>query len=111
MDDDFNTPVATSVLFDLARVANQASGVDRYASQLKLLELGDVLGLPLEQSRTETTATASDAAPFIELLLELRQELRKEKQFALADSVRDRLDGLGVSVEDTPDGPVWRWTG
>ena len=111
MDDDFNTPVAVAVLFDLARIANAASGEDRRAAQSKLFELGgEVLGLPLQQSIAEAATAGGDAAPFIELLLELRQELRKEKNFALADKVRDRLDELGVSVEDTPDGPVWRWS-
>jgi len=110
MDDDFNTPVAVSVLFDLARIANAATGADRLAAQRKLLELGDVLGLPLERSIAEAAQASSDAAPFIELLLELRQDLRKEKQYALADRVRDRLVDLGVTVEDTPDGPVWRWS-
>ena len=110
MDDDFNTPVAVSVLFDLARIANAATGADRLAAQRKLLELGDILGLPLERSIAEAAQASSDAAPFIELLLELRQDLRKEKQYALADRVRDRLVDLGVTVEDTPDGPVWRWS-
>lgn len=44
----------------------------------------------------------------MELLLELRQELRKQKNFALADQIRDQLAGLGVTVEDTPEGPRWK---
>ncbi len=108
MDDDFNAPVAVSVLFDLARLANQSDGDDRTAAQAKLVELAGVLGLPLQASATR--AGDSDAGPFIELLLELRQELRADKQYALADSIRDRLTGLGVIVEDSADGSSWHWS-
>ncbi|HZD53966.1 MAG TPA: cysteine--tRNA ligase [Woeseiaceae bacterium] len=109
MGDDFNAPVAVSVLFDLARLANQSSGPDRAAAQAKLLELGDVLGLPL--ARDAAAEGAGDAAPFIELLLELRQQLRQEKQYAMADSIRGRLAALGVTVEDSASGSTWRWSG
>ncbi|MEZ4522847.1 MAG: cysteine--tRNA ligase [Thermomicrobiales bacterium] len=108
MDDDFNAPVAVSVLFDLARLANQSEGNERSAAQAKLIELAGVLGLSLQ---TDSGAAAeSDAGPFIELLLELRQQLRAEKQYALADSIRDRLTDLGVTVEDTAEGSSWRWS-
>jgi cysteinyl-tRNA synthetase len=104
MDDDFNTPVATAVLFDLARAANRATGEDQSALQGQLLRLAGVLGLRLE----DTSAGAGDATPFIELLVQLRQELRDAKQWALADGVRDRLETLGVTIEDTPTGTTWR---
>ena len=50
-----------------------------------------------------------DVAPFVELLIETRAGLRKEKQFALADNLRDRLAELGVVLEDTPRGTEWRF--
>ena len=108
MDDDFNAPVAVSVLFDLARHANQLDGSERAAAQAKLSELGGVLGLTL--SDDDSGAVDSDAGPFIDLLLELRQRLREERQYELADDVRDRLIALGVQVEDTADGAIWRWS-
>ena len=49
-----------------------------------------------------------DAGAFIDLLVELRADLRKEKQFALADKVRDELVALGIALEDSPVGTVWR---
>ncbi len=107
MDDDINTPVAVSVLFDLARLANQSQGADRRAAQGKLIELSDVLGLPLQ--RDLGRSNESDAEPFIDLLVELRNDLRAGRQFALADTVRDRLDELGVTIEDTASGSSWRW--
>lgn len=106
MDDDFNTPVATSVLFDLARAANRHTGDDRAALQTLLLELSGVLGLDLPN--VEVGSSAGDAAPFIDLLVELRSELRAEKLWALADSVRARPDALGVIIEDSASGSTWR---
>jgi cysteinyl-tRNA synthetase len=48
-------------------------------------------------------------APFIEALIMVRAALRREKQWALADAVRDRLAALGVVLEDGPQGTQWRW--
>jgi cysteinyl-tRNA synthetase len=108
MDDDFNAPVAVSVLFDLGRLANQSEGAERAAAQAKLIELAGVLGLPLLDAASGSAE--GDAGPFIELLLELRQQLRAEQQYALADGVRDRLTELGVTVEDSAEGTSWRWS-
>jgi cysteinyl-tRNA synthetase len=49
------------------------------------------------------------AAPFIELLIEMRRELRKQKMWALSDLVRDRLTALGVALEDSKEGTSWRY--
>lgn len=107
MDDDFNTPVAVAVLFDLARLANLADGDERQALQTTLAVLAEVLGLPLLiDLANERTA---DAAPFIDLLIEVRRDLREARQWALADQIRDRLSALGVSVEDTAQGATWRF--
>jgi cysteinyl-tRNA synthetase len=111
MDDDFNTAGALAVLFELVRLINRsrdegATAADIGAAQAKLIELAGVVGLQL------VAATAGDdhlaAAPFIELLLETRAELRKAKQFALSDRVRDRLKELGVEIEDGPQGSTWK---
>jgi cysteinyl-tRNA synthetase len=105
MDDDFNTPVAVAVLFDLSRVANRSTGDDRRAAQGKLVELAGVLGLELF---APDATVAGDAAPFIELLLAIRQELRMQKNFALSDAIRDGLAERGIIVEDSPAGATWR---
>jgi cysteinyl-tRNA synthetase len=111
MDDDFNTAVALSVLLELVRAINRArdegaSADDIAAAQAKLAELAGVLGITPEQTGADETSLA--AAPFIELLLETRAELRKAKQFALSDRIRDQLNDLGVEVEDSPQGSSWR---
>ena len=107
MDDDLNTPQALAALFDMARGINRAAGEGGDVSDAcgLLRELCGVLGLQLEQSGSDGTG---DIAPFVELLIETRAELRKEKQFALADNLRDRLAELGVVLEDTPRGTEWR---
>lgn len=107
MDDDFNTPIAVAVLFDLARLANLAAGDERQALQTTLAVLAEVLGLPLLTDLANERS--ADAAPFIDLLLEVRRDLRAAQQWALADQIRDRLSALGVSVEDTAQGATWRF--
>lgn len=104
MDDDFNTSQAIAVLFDLAREINKASGRVSEA-QATLLELAGLLGLTL----TGNESDSNEAGPFIELLIETRAALRKERQFALADQVRDRLIEMGVALEDTANGTEWEY--
>jgi cysteinyl-tRNA synthetase len=109
MDDDFNTSGALAALFELVRAINTArdSGVGGEpftSAQAALRELAGVLGLKLETQR----ASAQAAAPFIELLIELRGELRKAKQFALSDMVRTRLAELDITLEDGPQGTRWK---
>lgn len=112
MDDDLNTSGALAALFELVRAINVArdAGVAAEplaAAQQTLRDLAGVLGLRLElQARTDQAA-----APFVDLLIELRGELRKAKQFALADMVRDRLTALGVVLEDTSQGTRWKFEG
>ena len=106
MDDDFNTPQALSVVFDLARDINRERDAGRDITQAKQMfgELSGVLGLTLKSSDKGLT----DAAPFIELLISTRKDLRQAKQFQLADGIRNKLTELGITLEDTPQGTVWR---
>ena len=107
MDEDFNTPIAFSVIFDLARDINRESsnGINVLSAQKLLLELAKVLGITLESDRYKGDG---DIAPYLDLLLEVREGLRKEKQFQLSDQIRDRLVELGVSIEDTSTGARWK---
>ncbi len=109
MDDDFNTPQALAALFDLARHINRAAADNKNVAQACALlrELGGILGLQLQQPGT--TSATDDATPYIELLIETRAALRAEKQFSIADRLRDRLTELGVALEDTPHGTEWRF--
>jgi cysteinyl-tRNA synthetase len=106
MDDDFNTAQALAALFDLARDINRASdeGFNVEQAKLALSELAGVLGLTLKPPEKP----ALDAELFIELLISTRKRLREAKQFQLADEIRAKLDELGIVLEDTPTGTVWK---
>jgi cysteinyl-tRNA synthetase len=111
MDDDFNTAGALGHLFDLVRNINQArdAGVDDAGlipAQSLLLELTGVLGLQLEQG---SQPDDGNAAVFIDLLVEVRAELRTQKLWTLSDQIRDQLAELGVILEDSKTGTTWRW--
>ena len=105
MGDDLNTPRALAALFDLVREINRGRerGADLKPAQAALAELAGVLGLTLEEQSSD-----AEAAPFIQMLIDVRVELRSARQFELADKIRDQLTELGVTIEDTPSGTNWR---
>jgi cysteinyl-tRNA synthetase len=105
MDDDLNTAGALAAMFDLAREINRGRDEGRPIedAQATLRELAGVLGMTLEE-----TEASQAAGPFIDLLVELRNELRKEKLFSYSDKIRDRLDAAGIALEDGPEGTRWR---
>jgi cysteinyl-tRNA synthetase len=114
MDDDFNTASAIATLFELVRAINAGreagvAGPFYEAAQATLRELGGVLGLSFQAPSAESAQSDVAAAPFIDLLVEVRSELRTLKQWAVADQVRNRLKELGVVLEDTPNGTQWRF--
>jgi cysteinyl-tRNA synthetase len=109
MDDDFNTAKALGILFDLAREINQSadSGSNTAAAREILKDLAsEVMGLRLTDA--EAQAGSIEAAPFIELLVNTRYNLRQAKQYQLADDIRNKLTELGIILEDTPKGTTWR---
>ena len=107
MDDDLNTAGALGALFDLAREINRArdDGRKTEAAQAALRELAGVLGLTLAGPQAAGDAAAE---PFIELLMELRDDLRDAKQYELSDKLRARLAEMGVILEDSAQGTRWR---
>ncbi|PWC22881.1 cysteine--tRNA ligase [Brenneria roseae subsp. roseae] len=114
MNDDFNTPEAYSVLFDMARDVNRLKTEDpQAANQLAsaLRNLANVLGL-LEQDPEvflQSGAQADDdEVKEIEGLIKQRKDARAAKDWALADQARDRLNELGIILEDGPQGTTWR---
>jgi cysteinyl-tRNA synthetase len=112
MDSDFNTARGLAALFDLAREVNRLRNQERYPAEAlriaqgKLVDLAGVLGVDLEAAADRG---GREADPYVELLVEIRGKLRAAKHWALADEVRDRLRELGVSIEDRPEGTIWRY--
>jgi cysteinyl-tRNA synthetase len=109
MDDDFTTPLALSALHELVKAINTARDRGANTQQLQsaqatLRELTGVLGLRLADK-----AGSMDAEKFVKLLIEVRTEIRKQKLWPLSDLIRDRLKELGVTIEDTKDGTLWKW--
>ncbi|CAQ83092.1 MULTISPECIES: cysteine--tRNA ligase [Photorhabdus] len=114
MNDDFNTPEAYSVLFDMAREINCLKSEDLSAANglaAVLRKLAGILGL-LEQDPEQFLHSGvqvddEDIAK-IEALIKQRNDARKNKDWTLADSARDQLNEMGIELEDGPQGTSWR---
>jgi cysteinyl-tRNA synthetase len=132
MDDDFNSAQAVAAMFDLAREINryESEGFESGEARKTLVEMGHIMGLdykeplraPLdgpgfaqlagliykELNRTDIPDVSMGGESIVDNLVKLRQELRKAKQWQQADIIRARLDEAGITLEDTPQGTVWR---
>jgi cysteinyl-tRNA synthetase len=122
MDDDFNTGGAIGVLYELLTALNRFADARQLESGkpdpaavgdfrrgvLVLRELTQVLGLFREAPAAATGAGDDLVAGLMQLLIDLRAEARKAKNFALGDQIRQRLGALGVTLEDRPGGTGWR---
>lgn len=114
MNDDFNTPLAYSILFDLAKEINNIRGNDiKKASEYGALlrKLGAVLGIlqndPDNYLKKGSYKTAGDDNE-IEELIKIRNDARKQKDWAKADEARNKLSEMGIVIEDGPNGTIWR---
>jgi cysteinyl-tRNA synthetase len=112
LDDDIDTPGAIAVLYNLVTDANKfisSSSLSSGAAQ-KVFDLicrwgGDILGiLPPSQEKSSEL----DISPVMDMLINLRQEMKAAKNFEVADAIRDRLKESGILIEDTRDGTRWR---
>ena len=134
MDDDFNTPLAVSCIFDFINKSNKyfeiASNPNKKLSKdalETLLKLGNILTLfqpkivkkednndvILKQLQKivksyETNVKGKNIEALLDILLEIREEARSKKDWQTADNIRDELDKLGFEIQDTSSGPVWR---
>jgi cysteinyl-tRNA synthetase len=131
MDDDFNTAQAIAALFDLATAINRAGdeGCSIEGAQKELIKLAGIIGLTFKEYRfrVDVDAVVEVAAQvgitlkrdvkdeerrteyYIQQIVDKRKELRAQQQWALADRIRASLGELGISLEDTPHGTVWRY--
>jgi cysteinyl-tRNA synthetase len=128
MDDDFNSAQGIGVLFETIRTVNRLLDEHPTALATEILSealglkaaierMGAVLGVPAMDpveyfDRKQARAMAEKAVDpdQIKTLVAQRSQARKEKDWAAADQIRDQLQALGVTIEDTPDGTVWKLT-
>jgi cysteinyl-tRNA synthetase len=119
MDDDFSTPVALASLNKFLSRANSLITASTSATAGTLEEvlttldaIGEVLGLYRQRMvpQAASAATQAVAPALVELLIELRNDARKRKDFAAADRIRTRLRELGILLEDEAKGTTWKWT-
>ena len=119
MDDDFNTALAISVLFGLAKEINiyhnkvVANAVQPDAQTLKKVqtvfaEMTEILGILTNVADGDAATDMQLADSLMEVILEIRQEARKNKDWSTADKIRDRLGELGIVMEDSPQGVRWK---
>jgi len=114
MDDDLNTSVALSVIFDLVKLTNKLlesndttkETLDEVDQKLRRLG-GDVLGI-VRQHYGKVMIDYRLTNELLKDVIEQRREARDKKDFVKADAIRNRLSEIGIVLEDTPDGTVWR---
>jgi cysteinyl-tRNA synthetase len=122
MDDDFNTGMAVGKLFELLKLLNKFADVEKLEGVAKppadalatleqgattLRELAATLGLFRKPVETKSGGDDSLVARLMQLVIDLRGAARKNKDFATADLIRERLLELGLTLEDRPGGTEW----
>ena len=113
MDEDFNTPRALASLFEMSKEINRFLDEHKQVSA-KILEtayddfseLGKALGLFQQEKTREIGGQLAD--DLVQLLFDLREELRKKGEYGLSDEIRSKLKELGLVIEDTAEGPKWK---
>ena len=108
MDDDLNTAAALAALYDFGRDINRlgprSSAADLDTAKEDFKKLAGVLGL----EPVSSSADHADVEPLIELLVDVRSQLRKQRVWGVSDRIRDELAKLGVTLEDGPTSTTWR---
>lgn len=113
MNDDFNTPKAIAVLYDLATETNTALAASDTAKLPQLIGqwnalAGDVLGILPTSGSADASAKSDLTDQLMQLIIGWRKQARAEKNYAMGDAIRKQLDEAGVLLEDSKDGTTWR---
>jgi len=114
MNDDFNTPQAIAMLFDFSREVNVVLASGNYSrEQLREIDNffsevgGNVLGIIPNEIENNTSDRISEH-DLMNLVLDIRKEIRAEKLWKLSDKMRDGLNALNIVVEDAKEGTTWK---
>ncbi len=105
MDDDFNTPLALSILFEMVTQLNRNPDNDLAN---RLIKLAGCIGLLQQKAEQFLCAGATLAADYVKQQIELRAQARKDKNFQLSDQIRDELLAQGIVLEDSSGETIWR---
>ena len=111
MNDDFNTALASAALFDMAREINtylKQDVLDKAALQKAAdvyIALLNIMGLDFSADNSANDGLVDD---LMNLLIDLRKQARAEKNYAMADQIRNQLNEIGVVLEDTKQGTTWK---
>ena len=109
LEDDLNTPLALSYIHDLVNQLNKAETLeDKVKYKSLLLKSADLLGILWLDPEVWFKGDASDEAQEIEALIEQRATAKKNKDYALADKIRNDLKDRGIVLEDGPNGTIWK---
>jgi cysteinyl-tRNA synthetase len=112
MDDDLDTPGAIACLYNFVTNANKFISSSSLSSKTaqKMLELiqtwgGNILGI-LPEAKKDSDGL--DLGPVMDIIMELRKDMKAAKKYDVADAIRDRLKDGGILIEDTKEGTRWR---
>lgn len=115
MNDDFNTPRAIAALFDFMRDINSWLDKSKNPSEKSLNNIvsiiertvSDVLGLLPKDYRSLSNTKDTNISVLMDILIEMRKKFRREKNFEMADEIRQKLASINIEIKDTPEGPTW----
>ncbi|MEW6773754.1 MAG: cysteine--tRNA ligase [Bacteroidota bacterium] len=113
MNDDFNTAVLIAELFEIARIINKAAEKQMKLTQTDIEELKklfdvffyEIMGIP--KADVNNDAVLKKINRLVEILVNIRAEAKKNKNYELSDKIRNELESIGVSIKDTPEGTRW----
>ncbi len=114
LNDDINTAVLVAELFEIAKIINKANEGQMALTSQDMEELKklfqtffyDIMGIPKADTQ-QNSDLFSKVQTLVELVLEIRSEAKKNKNYALSDSIRNKLESIGINIKDTPDGTKW----
>ncbi len=114
LNDDINTAMLVAELFEIAKIINKANEGQMALTSQDIEDLKklfqtffyDIMGIPKADTQ-QNSDLFSKIQTLVELVLDIRSEAKKNKNYALSDSIRNKLESIGISIKDTPDGTKW----